>query len=52
MDNKKLKVKDLVNIGVFGVIYLVLLFVIKISEDLQDLRLSEKIILRKISKKE
>ena len=28
MDNKKLKVKDLVNIGVFGVIYLVLLFVI------------------------
>lgn len=26
MDNKKLKVKDLVSIGVFGVIYLVLLF--------------------------
>lgn len=26
MDNKKLKVKDLVSIGVFGVIYFVLLF--------------------------
>ncbi|MDU2546011.1 MAG: MptD family putative ECF transporter S component, partial [Finegoldia magna] len=26
MDNKKLKVKDLVSIGVFGVIYFVLMF--------------------------